>query len=417
MLSETQNDSNTPLDEKVLTWSDEDSGLNPVIDSAEFAYKQTNIVQVNDEGISVAARHIYHKIKVESYTPRTWRTHPLHLIPVEPYVASEPSNKKVLDWIFLISSLNFSFWSSREGHPDRYGVEWKSGWDDLGDSRRLWTGYWSLVAALNRALHDDNIPISDPYFYSSKVLCPDSLIESVFRPASQCSETVPLLQERISVMREVGFILCTSFGGSYQGFLEEFQRRHDGQGTALDLVKMVTDTFPSFRDEVFYNGKRVCFWKRAQILVAETWAAFYPDPTVTNTHPLFPGIRGPVIQDLTMFADYRVPQILHHLRILVYPASLVRKLGEGIDIAPGSKEETSLRAGSIVAVERLKDAILALIAEAPNQSNSIPNEVSSVLIDFFLWDLAKKLERGDDKIEGIKTAHILPAHRTRSIWY
>lgn len=39
MLSETQNDSNTPLDEKVLTWSDEDSGLNPVIDSAEFAYK------------------------------------------------------------------------------------------------------------------------------------------------------------------------------------------------------------------------------------------------------------------------------------------------------------------------------------------------------------------------------------------
>lgn len=171
---------------------------------------------------------IFHKIKVESYTPRTWRTHPLHLIPVEPYVASEPSNKKVLDWIFLISSLNFSFWSSREGHPDRYGVEWKSGWDDSEDNRRLWTGYWSLVAALNRgkyftiatfedsltksisfsALHDDNIPISDPYFYSSKVLCPDSLIASVFRPASQCSETVPLLQERISVMREVGFILC-----------------------------------------------------------------------------------------------------------------------------------------------------------------------------------------------------------------
>ena len=52
-------------------------------------------------------------------------------------------------------------------------------------------------------------------------------------------------------------------------------------------------------------------WKRAQILVAETWAAFYPeDPSAP--HPLFPA--GPAIHELTMFADYRVPQILHHLR-------------------------------------------------------------------------------------------------------
>lgn len=55
---------------------------------------------------------------------------------------------------------------------------------------------------------EHDIPITDPNFYSSETLCPDSLIEHIFRPAEQSSETLPLLRERIAIMREVGFILC-----------------------------------------------------------------------------------------------------------------------------------------------------------------------------------------------------------------
>lgn len=68
------------------------------------------------------------------------------------------------------------------------------------------TSYQLSIERLS-ALEDD-IPITDPNFYSSETLCPDSLIEHIFRPAGQSTEKIPLLQERISVMREVGFILC-----------------------------------------------------------------------------------------------------------------------------------------------------------------------------------------------------------------
>lgn len=34
---------------------------------------------------------------------------------------------------------------------DRYGVEWREGWDLKGE--KVWTGYWSLLAALNRGEH------------------------------------------------------------------------------------------------------------------------------------------------------------------------------------------------------------------------------------------------------------------------
>lgn len=46
-----------------------------------------------------------------------------------------------------------------------------------------------------------------------------------------------------------------SFGGSFKGFIDEFHRRNHEQGTALDLVKMVIETFPTFRDQVQYQGQ------------------------------------------------------------------------------------------------------------------------------------------------------------------
>jgi hypothetical protein len=185
---------------------------------------------------------------------------------------------------------------------------------------------------------------------------------------------------------------------------------------------MVVDTFPHFQDESWLDDRRsrcslqslflhddliqcfaVFFWKRAQILVAEIWAAFYPASS-SQKHPLFPEAT---INDLTMFADYRVPQILHHLQILTYPLSLVHKLSDGVPLAAGEKEELSIRAASIVAVEQIRDEIVRLGGKG----------VSSVLIDFYLWDLAKRVEAGEEKIDGVSTTKIIPAHRTRSIWY
>jgi hypothetical protein len=155
-----------------------------------------------------------------------------------------------------------------------------------------------------------------------------------------------------------------------------------------------------------YTAERrtVFFWKRAQIMIAETWAAFSPSSD-TDPHPLFPHGIG----QLTMFADYRVPQILHHLRILTYAPTLVSSLNAHEEFPYGAREEIAIRAASIIAVERVAAALRA--------DGRAPVGTSSVLIDFFLWDLAKRLEVGQDRIEGIKTRPMLPAHRTRSIWY
>ncbi|TFY64606.1 hypothetical protein EVG20_g5886 [Dentipellis fragilis] len=162
-------------------------------------------------------------MQTESYTPRTWRTHALHLLPPEPYDAAAPGTRATLDWVFLVSALNFSFWSAREDSADgsRYGVQWRAGWDAPLEPEVVHTGYWSLVAAVDRgafyirvgeggagademraAALDEDIPITSPAFYASEALCPDGLIEHVFRArrsarrASRCCVSVLLSYAR-----------------------------------------------------------------------------------------------------------------------------------------------------------------------------------------------------------------------------
>ncbi|KIO16714.1 hypothetical protein M407DRAFT_85713, partial [Tulasnella calospora MUT 4182] len=208
-------------------------------------------------------------------------------------------------------------------------------------------------------------------------------------------------------LRRVSEVLCTRFNGSYLGLIEDWKTRYGENRTALQLVHMVVEEFIDFRDEVVWRGKKVMFLKRAQILLAETWAAFHPLPTQTNTpHPIFPNGIG----QLTMFADYRVPQILYILGIIDYAPEILEQLKSGQLLPHGSESEVAIRAASILAVERVKEAIADI--HGAGASN---DEVTSVLIDFFLWDLAKDVEAGDVALG--ESRKIPPVHRTRSIWY
>ena len=84
-------------------------------------------------------------------------------------------------------------------------------WSDLSESERFqvdyrdnrWTGYKSLLACLHRAL-GEGVPITTPRFRINPS-CTDWVLENVFRSAT--SESIPLLRERLNILREAGDIL------------------------------------------------------------------------------------------------------------------------------------------------------------------------------------------------------------------
>jgi Queuosine salvage protein len=100
------------------------------------------------------------------------------------------------------------------------------------------------------------------------------------------------------------------------------------------------------------------------------------------------------------------------LNVITYDASLVDALTAQEYIESGSEREIGIRASSVLAVEALRVEIIRIQQDTESRGDG----VSSVLLDFFLWDLAKKIELGEEQLE-ISGLQELPAHRTRSIWY
>ncbi|GAA5839479.1 hypothetical protein JCM3766R1_003557 [Sporobolomyces carnicolor] len=355
---------------------------NPVLDSARQVIEISQHVKLNHEGIKRAAQPILSQLVKEPYTPSSWAAVPLHPVP------AKHSAEFILNWVFLVSSLNFSFWSSLPSDK-RYGVRYKSACDGKAEQGRgdvVWTGYFSLLAALHRAI-EAGVDVTNPRWYGKEAS--DAELKDVLRTDQE--EEMPLLNERIRVLREVGGVLCDKYDGSFEPLLASANH------SALSLVDKVTALFPCYDDVTSYPTipSPVFIRKRAQILVAETWAAFEGKGFG----------RFDDIDQLSMFADYRVPQILHSLGTLTYDEHLTRILVDGENLDNGSREEVEIRCGSIVVVEHIKEEIRRLVTEG-RLDVEVPN---SVLLDFLLWDLAK--------VEEAKGKATLPHHRTRSVFY
>ncbi|PVZ96552.1 hypothetical protein BB558_007533 [Smittium angustum] len=358
--------------------------MNPVLQSAILINKNSKNVSINNEKIHSAALKVLDGINSTEYSTNAWKQHELN-----PNVA----NEEAVEWIFVIDLLNFCFWTTKDKKSREYSVSYNG---------KSYTGYWSLCASINRAL-DEGIPITDPSYYSK---ISRNELEYIFRSSSSNQEQIKMLDERLEILNEAGKVLVDKFEGRFVNCLKQ------ANNSSLKLVDLLTTNFPSFDDKqvVQFDGlQTVKFNKRAQILVADIWACFENEGLGKFTD----------IDSLTMFADYRVPQVLLYLGILEYSEQLYnfllasnscslpkndlagKDLNSGV-LPSGHIYEIEIRGNSILVVELLRQEINKLL-----QQNGKPG-INSVLLDFYLWDYAKKYSELMDHI---------PIHLVKSVYY
>lgn len=195
-----------------------------------------------------------------------------------------------------------------------------------------------------------------------------------------------MLDERLDCLREAGRVLYEQYRCNFANCVAA------ADGMAAALVNLLVRDFACLRDEHDFQGKPVRIHKRAQILVADIWACFNG-----QGHGKFQDI-----EQITMFADYRIPQMLHSLGCLMFSPPLQSRIKRKEQIESGDKWEIELRGCSIWAVELIRRQI---VRDHPDA------DVNSVLIDTFLYDTLKEKEAAGDMID------MIPHHRTRSIWY
>lgn len=118
-----------------LNLNDEDDPQTRVLEDAEYVYDNAIDVALDMRSCKNAAAVIYAKMQEKGYSPSTWSSHELH---------PKTKDESTVAFIFTMDLLNFSFWSEKSD-AERFAVSYRD---------RRWTGYWSLVAAIQRALDE-----------------------------------------------------------------------------------------------------------------------------------------------------------------------------------------------------------------------------------------------------------------------
>ncbi|KAL8099265.1 uncharacterized protein LOC141685505 [Apium graveolens] len=300
--------------------------------SSEWVSCHASHVTVNLAGIEKVAESMKNSIpKVE------WDYEGIH------YFDNGPLS---VQYLFVLDALNFCFW------PDK----------DLT--------YDHLAAGLKAALQKDKSAFDADRLQSYTGLD--------LRKLLNWTKPLPLEDERVRLIHEVGFELEKSFEGKASKLVESCGK------SAEKLVALVTRFFPGFRDHTVYKGHQVFLYKRAQIFAADLWGAFKG-----KSYGEFQDIGS-----ITMFADYIVPAVLQQLGVLRYSSSLASMIERGAELCSGSEEEIELRACSIYAVEKMREVL----------HKKVGKQVLSVELDLWLWSV------------GVQSPS-LQHHRTLSIYY
>jgi len=313
-----------------------------ILDSTRPVVEQARYVTIDDAAITEWAQRV----------PASALKPALHGLPGQ----LPGTREQLANLVLLIDALNFCFWSD-----DPIEIQWR------GETyRRFEAMFVSLLLAARY----------DPAWFDPQHWV--SVASAELRETLSGKGELLLLEEREQICRETGQTLIDRFDGQFANAVESVNEK------AWPLAVLLMTNFDAFRDVASHQGRPVYFMKRAQICALDLAVAW-------QTHGL-PALDG--LEELTAFADYRVPQALRHLGILGLEAGLAGRIDAGEELAAGSETEVEMRAASVQAVERMRQAALASGKPA-----------TAWQIDWYLWKLARD--------PSVTVEH----HRTRTIYY
>lgn len=266
------------------------------------------------------------------------------------------SKAKLANLILLIDSLNFCFWS-----PNPIRFEWRG---------KTYERFEAMLVSIMLAAR------YGPEWFDAEywVAAPDDEVRQVLSGNGQ----LLLMEERRRIIRETGQTLIDRFDGQFIHAVESVNER------AWPLAVLLMTNFDSFRDVANYHGSPVYFMKRAQICAMDLSLAWQ-----AHDEPPLDGL-----EELTAFADYRLPQALRHLGILRLTPELAEMIDAEQEIPKGCDQEIEIRAATVQAVHRMCEA-----------AHKVGKDAAAWQIDDYLWAQSHEAD--------VRVNH----HRTRTVYY
>lgn len=221
------------------------------------------------------------------------------------------------------NALNYCFWAEL-GKPK---------WNVIVDGQELDGG----IAVMK---YIESLYLNNSQFKSPCAL--KNLKYQDFRKLFTTNIEISLIKERYGFLVDTARVLCDLGTDVY---LEEILHRASlGAGALLEYIEK---TIPHLTDISMYKENELNFGKRHQLLVS----------VMINDIETFNGVIIEGKNILTGFADYKVPQLLRNLGIIVYSDDLAERINRGELIPHGSNQEIEIRMASVIAIEKIRGAL------------------------------------------------------------
>ncbi len=224
--------------------------------------------------------------------------------------------KEKANLVFLTRILDFKLWA--------FPQNWKK------------EGYFDLLSKMKKLLKISYEKIDFKIF--KKIISP--------------KENKNLAQQRFRLFKE-GVTFLKAYDHDFNNYFEEFKKPKD---FCFNLMKL-----RKFKD--YYQN--FYFLKPNQLLYYEYILAFHKVKQFEKE-----------LSELTIFADYKIPQILMHFDLIKPKEKLLQKLKNKIIFKNHAREEIELRTASIMLGEKISEK----------------TKMPSYLIDNLLWELSHKIK-------------------------
>lgn len=239
---------------------------------------------------------------------------------VEDAFGSTNDLEKDINLVFFETAANFCFWG--QDLSDRWKFQYGDG---------VCGGWYGLRNVFASALAN-GVPVYDATFMSRLTTAQAS---ELFRGVND--RQIPLLEWRVNNIVEAAEFLLREHGGSAHRFIESCDF------DAPTIAQKIVQALSSYRDGAWYHGRWIWILKRAQILPNDL-------SQLSQKYPEFT-LKGKEL--LTVFADYKLPQVFRHYGVFEYSEALSNKIDGRQLISNGSPEEVEIRAATLVACKKL----------------------------------------------------------------
>ncbi len=232
---------------------------------------------------------------------------------INPYNLLDLDLELIINLLLVFEGICYSFW----GEP-KWAIKTDEGIKDGSDAL--------LYIMIKYVKNTKNTDFSNMSFNEFKNLLKGNV-------------DIPLLKERYETITKVSKIVNEKMNGNFYRYIKDIVNDND-------LFNFLVNNFKNFIDERVYDGKKICFYKLAQLLTSDI---LHIRESLENIKVDYSNLIG--------CSDYRIPQTLRALGITEYNNNLANIVDnkELIDIS--SKFEVEIRASQIVVIDYIKSKL------------------------------------------------------------